>query len=226
MSSKWGNERDRYIVSGDKSEAESKVMCTQGRNNSQSALAIWHFAYRDREKTNTTAQSNKVKPKEIHFKHTNTGKYIYMPVCTHVCVCASHKPWAKLRRLLCCHDNNKHSWTSIWKFHSRSHFHSRCHFHSCSSPSRICTRTPTVFEPLPLSHVRIPPSYPFCLRFPLFVQLAAYVNYLPFFFLAMLSLLRCSPIQLAVAIRTHTHAPTWERAHLVRLCGTAKCIIL
>lgn len=61
---------------------------------------------------------------------------------------------------------------------------------------------------------------------PLFVQLAAYVNYLPFFFLAMLSLLRCSPIQLAVAIRTHTHAPTWERAHLVRLCGTAKCIIL
>lgn len=94
MSSKWGKERDRYIVSGDKSEAESKVMCTQGRNNSQSALAIWHFAYRDREKTNTTAQSNKVKAKEIHFKHTNTCKYIYMHVCTHVrmCVCASHKP--------------------------------------------------------------------------------------------------------------------------------------
>lgn len=85
------------------------------------------------------------------------------------------------------------------------------------------SRSRTYAFPLPILFVFSALALP---SLPLFVQLAAYVNYLPFFFLAMLSLLRCSPIQLAVAIRTHTHAPTWERAHLVRLCGTAKCIIL
>lgn len=133
-----------------------------------------------------------VTAKEIHFIHKYMQIYLHaclFYVCMYLCVCASHKPWVKLRRCL--------SFAVMTTTNTAEHQSASSTLAPTRTRTHTCTANCLFATPaLADTHARtFSPSFA-CVVFaalsqssllpalPLSLQLAAYVNYLPSFFFA------------------------------------------